>query len=79
MTKTLAKELGGRHVRVNLVEPGFIQSNMTRHVDPSVKHRIALQRLGTPQDVADIVAFLVSPKASYITGQIMQIDGGLSI
>lgn len=78
LTKSLAKEVGNRGIRVNLVEPGFIKSKMTANTQIPID-RIALQRVGTPQDVANLVSFLVSEKAAYITGQIIRIDGGLTI
>ncbi|TYZ62774.1 hypothetical protein PybrP1_011631 [[Pythium] brassicae (nom. inval.)] len=80
-TKSLAKELGSRGVRVNLVEPGFIATAMTDAMPAAARERVLpsvpLGRLGSPDDVAQLVAFLASDDASYITGQCIRIDGGL--
>ncbi|HWM86050.1 MAG TPA: 3-oxoacyl-ACP reductase FabG [Kofleriaceae bacterium] len=77
-TKALAIELAKRNITVNAVAPGLIDTEMTAAapVDEIVKH-IPMQRVGTAQEVADLVAFLASAKASYITGQVMAISGGL--
>ena len=81
MTKSAAKELGSRSVTVNAVAPGFIETDMTAALADDVKARYAaaipLGRLGSAQDVADAVSFLASPKASYITGQVISVNGGL--
>lgn len=81
LTKSTAKELGSRGINCNAVAPGFIQSDMTDKLTDSVKEEYAknipLKRFGTPEDVADVVAFLVSDEAKYITGQVLHIDGGL--
>lgn len=80
-TKSLAKELGSRNILVNAVAPGFIQTNMTEVLKDDVKEEIAkaipLKRMGTPQDVANVVKFLASEDSSYITGQVIHIDGGM--
>ena len=80
-TKAMAKELGSRQIRVNAVAPGFIQSKMTEAMTPEARdylfRLIPLGCLGEPADVANCVTFLVSESARYITGQVIQIDGGL--
>ena len=80
-TYSLAKEYGRRGITANVVAPGYIQSDMTAQLsDAQTAHiadRIVLGRLGTPEDVAGVVAFLVSPRADYITGQLIRVDGGL--
>jgi 3-oxoacyl-[acyl-carrier protein] reductase len=81
MTKSAAKELASRKVTVNCVAPGFIETDMTRSLPESVREQylanIPLGRFGGAQDVADAVAFLVSDKAAYITGQTLAVNGGL--
>jgi 3-oxoacyl-[acyl-carrier protein] reductase len=82
-TKSLAKELGSRNIRVNAVAPGFIETDMTDGLNIIQKKfltdKIALKRLGSSQDVANLVAFLLSEEAGYITGETIGINGGLSI
>ena len=81
LTKALAKEFAGRGVRVNAVAPGFIQTAMTdalaEDVQIKMKEAIPLGRLGNPEDVANIVLFLVSDLGSYVTGQVINCDGGM--
>lgn len=78
-TKSLAKELGSRNIRVNAIAPGFIQTDMTKDLDPSkMAEHIPLKRLGQPEDIAKTVKFLAED-ATYITGQVIGVDGGLVI
>lgn len=83
MTKSLAKELGRRNITVNAVAPGFIQTDMTGALDDKQKatatQNIPLNRLGTPEDIAGVIAFLASDAAAYITGQVLPVDGGMAI
>lgn len=77
-TKSLAQELGRRNITVNAVAPGFIQTDMTQDIDESqYKAIIPIGRFGKPEEVAHAVSFLVSEKASYITGTVIQVNGGL--
>ncbi len=78
-TKSLAKELGSRNVRVNAIAPGFIQTDMTKDLDTEkITEHIPLKRLGQPEDIAKTVKFLAED-APYITGQVIGVDGGLVI
>ncbi len=83
MTKSLARELGGRGVRVNAVAPGFIQTAMTDKLDDKIKASmlagIPLGSFGSANDVAKTVAFLASDDAKYITGQVIHVDGGMAM
>ncbi|KAF2956691.1 3-oxoacyl-[acyl-carrier-protein] reductase [Marinitoga sp. 38H-ov] len=85
MTKTWAKELTmrGEQIRVNAVAPGFIETDMTKNLDEELKKealkRILLRRLGNAEEVAKVVLFLACDDSSYITGQVIRIDGGLSL
>ncbi|MDX2188332.1 MAG: 3-oxoacyl-[acyl-carrier-protein] reductase [Bacteroidota bacterium] len=80
-TKSVALELGSRNIRCNAVAPGFIETEMTAVLDPKVvdswKEAIPLKRAGQTQDVADACVFLASDMSSYITGQVLQVDGGM--
>lgn len=82
LTRTIAKEYGSRGITCNAVAPGYIGSDMTAQMNPERTARIlegiALGRLGTPEDVANVVAFLASPRAAYVSGQIIQVDGGMA-
>ena len=79
LTKTLAKELGSRGIRVNAVAPGFINTDMTKDLDTSkFTDFIPLKRLGEPEDIAKAVKFL-AVDAQYVTGQVLEVDGGLII
>lgn len=78
-TKSLAKELGSRNIRVNAVAPGFIQTDMTKELKlDGVEEHIPLRRLGKPEDIAKAVKFLACD-TDYITGQVLQVDGGLVV
>lgn len=83
MTKSLAKELASRGVTVNAVAPGFIETDMTAALSAAARTAaeggIPMNRLGTPEDVAKAVAFLASGGAAYITGQVLAVDGGMSM
>ncbi len=81
LTKSSAKELAARNIRVNAVAPGFIQSKMTDVLSDDVKGRmldlIPLKRFGTPADVAEVVLFLAGDRSAYMTGQVLQVCGGM--
>ncbi len=78
-TKSLAKELGSRNIRVNAIAPGFIQTDMTKDLDTEkIAEHIPLKRLGQPEDIAKTVKFLAED-ALYITGQVIGVDGGLVV
>ncbi|MEO0139312.1 MAG: SDR family NAD(P)-dependent oxidoreductase [candidate division WOR-3 bacterium] len=80
-TKSLAKEMGSRNIRVVAVAPGYIETPMTEGLPDEVKKKylesIALKRFGKPEEVAEVIAFLVSDRASYISGQVIVVDGGM--
>lgn len=80
-SKSIARELAGRNVTVNVIAPGFIDTEMTSTLSETVKegfkNQIALKRIGTPKDVANAALFLASPLADYITGQVINVDGGM--
>ena len=81
LTKTTAKELASRHITVNAVAPGFISTDMTDKLDENVQtemlKQIPLARFGAPEDISNVVVFLASEGAGYITGQTIQVDGGM--
>lgn len=81
LTKSLAREFATRAVTVNAVSPGFIETDMTAKLDEDLMNaylnNIPLKRLGKPEDIANMVSFLASDKASYITGQVLVVDGGM--
>lgn len=81
LTKSLAKELASRTIRVNAVAPGFIQTSMTERLSEEQKqlmlNAIPLKRIGTPEEVANLVLFLACDESSYTTGQIINVDGGM--
>jgi 3-oxoacyl-[acyl-carrier protein] reductase len=83
LTKALAREVAGRNVTVNAVAPGFIATEMTNQLPEAVKARvlslIPLNRFGDCEDVAAVVAFIASPEAKYITGQVLTVDGGMAM
>lgn len=83
LTKAVARELASRGINVNAVAPGFVETDMTDTLSDSVKEnlksQIPLGKIGHPQDIAKIVAFLASPDADYITGQVLSVDGGMAI
>jgi 3-oxoacyl-[acyl-carrier protein] reductase len=81
MTKSLAREVGSRSITVNAVAPGFIETDMTETLDTQLRVRVVeqipLERMGTAEEVGDAIAFLASPKSSYITGHVLHVDGGM--
>ncbi len=83
LSKSIAKELGSRNIRCNVVAPGFIQTEMTENLPEQELQKwlseIPLNRPGNVEDIANICVFLASNKASYITGQVFQVDGGMNM
>ena len=81
LTKSMAKELGKRNITINAVAPGYIETNMTKELSENLKEQmvssIPLGKLGKPDDVANMVCFLASKEAEYITGQTFNVDGGM--
>ena len=80
-TKSLAKEIASRNIAVNVVAPGYIETDMTNKLNEQQQEallsNIPMKRMGTPEDIAKVVAFLCSDDASYITGQVLTVDGGM--
>lgn len=83
MTKSMARELGSRNIRVNAIAPGFVETAMTASLPEAVKEagiaQIPLGRFATPEEVANAVCFLASDLATYITGQVLHVDGGMAM
>ena len=81
LTKAVARELASRNITVNAVAPGYIATDMTSDLNEKAKtamiNQIPLKRIGTPEDIAGVVAFLVSPAADYMTGQVIHVNGGM--
>ncbi len=81
MTKTLAKELASRNIQVNAVAPGFVDTDMTEKITPQQKeillNIIPMKRMAKPEEIASVVVFLASPASSYVTGQVLCVDGGI--
>jgi len=81
-SKTIARELASRNITVNVVAPGFITTDMTNNLHEKIKteakERIPVRRFGTPEDIADMVCYLSGPGASFVTGQIVAVDGGMT-
>jgi 3-oxoacyl-[acyl-carrier protein] reductase len=82
-TKSMARELASRNINVNAVAPGFIETHMTAKLDSKQKEQlltsVPMHRMGQPEDVARVVTFLCSPEADYLTGQVIAVDGGMTM
>ena len=83
LTKSVARELASRGICVNAVAPGWIDTDMTQNLPEKAKEallgRIPMGRIGSPKDVAEVVAFLAGDEAGYVTGQVICVDGGMAI
>ena len=83
MTRSIARELGSKGVTANVVAPGFVETDMTAGLPSQVKDKVleamAVKRLGTPDDIAEAVAYVSSDEAGYLTGQVICVDGGLTM
>ena len=83
LTKTVSREVGSRNITVNAIAPGFIMTEMTarlpQDVQEKIKSRISMGRFGSAEEIADLVSYLASDRASYITGQVIGIDGGIGL
>ena len=80
-TKKLARELGSNNIRVNAIAPGMIQTEMGAHIENNLRDeilaKVMMKRMGTPEEIANAIAFVASDMASYMTGQIIRVDGGI--
>lgn len=83
ITKSLAKELAASNIRVNAIAPGFIDTDMARSIPPAVFETrvasVAMKRIGSPQEIASVAAFLAADLSAYVTGQVIGVDGGMLI
>ena len=83
LTRSLAVELGSRNINVNCIAPGYIQTDMTKKLNKNIinemKQNIPLNKLGSGKDIANLICYLCSDLSSYITGQVINVDGGMSI
>ena len=83
LTKSVARELAGRNITANAIAPGFIDTDMTAVLGDNIKEKVTenipMKRFGKPEDIAETAAFLADDNASYITGQVIAVDGGMSM
>ena len=83
LARSISKEMGSRNITANVVAPGYIDTDMTSFISNDEKDNIieqlSIKRIGTPEDIANIVSFLCSDESEYITGQVIKVDGGLVI
>ena len=80
LTKSVARELASRNIRCNAIAPGFIATDMTENLqNDTITQQIPLKKCGTPEDVANLAAFLADDISDYITGEVIRIDGGLAM